>query len=105
MAARRVIKPYTEFCSTPHWFEVPRRRCDSAVVLGAKRGHGQRPPTLHQRGSALGSTGGPPAPYHYTLHAGAPTDVAGLSAITKEHPWVLEYMIYHEAVIGIVYSR
>src|SRR5690606_12747071 len=24
------------------------------------------------------------------LHAGAPTDVAGLSAVTKEHPWVLE---------------
>jgi len=22
------------------------------------------------------------------LHAGAPTDVAGLSAVTKEHPWV-----------------
>jgi len=24
------------------------------------------------------------------LHAGAPTDVAGLSAVTKEYPWLLE---------------
>jgi len=26
----------------------------------------------------------------HLLHAGAPTDVAGLSAITKEYPWLLE---------------